>query len=428
MVLGKDHRRTNEGSVLLKWAVHFAVFATIHREIVGSYELLDTGAFQLWSLDPVIVLSLFGLAQRGSKRQGRLLAWPTALALVMFALTVFNIARGYPEFGSRAIVIARPSAAWLALALFGASVPRSSANAKVITDVMLRGAWVLTGLAWARLLLGPTWLYFGEYTSASEINDNGRALSSQATLAIGFASFISITAIRPVFSRHAAIVPLLRLVVFLLTVSLSKQSTATIATFAGLVVLMVLYPGRSRLMRCAVVTSGAVLALTVKILDLSLPVWLTGDVSRRSGNFETRQEVWDSLMRDFPRWSTVDQFLGLPAGEMPKIFLLRHASYVDWNASVHSAYYGALVHSGRLGLVCYSLLLLATFVWAVISSYKGGGIPVLVAAFIAAIATESVSYEIGVTEAAALCFALLVLRRRAVPARTDPWRANVRTA
>ncbi len=220
--------------------------------------------------------------------------------------------------------------------------------------------------------------------------------------------------------------------VLLVAEAFSGQGTATIATIVMLLIVAMLERGALRGLRAILVLLILVLAmgvaLTISFDDFANAASGSWNLSRRSGTFAARQEIWAELMRRFPQLPLFDQLFGLPAGQQPTLVVYLSKRQAVWSMSIHSMYYGALPMMGYVGLIAYVSLLLLLFLKtfsAALGASRENPFPSFPVAFCVGTAIFSISYEVRNEQIFAL-FAAIWWTRYATQARRSAKRAPAR--
>jgi len=407
----------------LPWDLRISLFAvqalfltTVYSEIVGHATLFFVGSFNLTIAEPTLALSMATvivlLVCRTPHFDFRIL-----LLAAISSLTFMSFLRGLMVGPYEALFSLRANGPFTATLLLSCLLPMNPEFWSRIERTIVLAGLMLAGLAYLRLVLGPTFLIQMHFLDETAINDGGRALSSQGAVIIGAAVLLQM---RQVWQQKGfSLVSLCILVPGLL---LSRQATASLATMCGFVILISLQPGPTRPLRIWLAGLGIFLVLFCVLIVPSIvdpdtleavaPKAIVGDLLRRSQTLDTRQFVWAGLMRDFYGWSVEDQLFGLPAGVKPSIVIPLWGGLV-WKASIHSMYFGLLPQIGIVGLALYLVLLLAfaarAFTLSMSSSNEQRG--PMIAALTVLVAIFGFSYELR--GAIAVLFLLIAQQARA---------------
>lgn len=218
-----------------------------------------------------------------------------------------------------------------------------------------------------RLMFGANLFYQISFRNLSDVNDGGRGLSAQAALILAGGVVVSFA--RAYRAKHSGTPSRSHRrngAVFAGLLLLSFQASATLAGIAGLAIVLALAPGHSVSLRRTTVISAvgafaalwfvAPEALSIDSYISMLPPEIADQLGRRTGNLDTRIEVWSGFLHSFDARNTFDQMFGLAAGQREQIVVqLWGGTY--WEHALHSGYFGLLSSVGYLGLSAFILML-----------------------------------------------------------------------
>jgi hypothetical protein len=393
-------------------AVYVTLLAALFRDTTALVTLTSIGSYQLGIFEPVLAAALVGII--GALRRRRPpLDMASLLVIVLITLTGLSLARGILADPLAALTAFRAPGTIAAILLLGLSLRGGGFDYRPVLRALRVAATMMALLALVRFVVGPQFLYLGDYQSTSEIFDGGRATNSAGALLIGAGLMIVVhdfmRAYRPgrLDVRAAALIA-----VMLGALVVSQQATALIASAAGLLACIALTKGRTQSLRLlCVAVIGAILAIMIFTVDIPalLPDWVVGDVAQRSHTHYWRQVVWNSAIADYQSWSPIDRLIGQPVGTPVALWTpLAGGSYIEFN--VHSMYVGTLRRYGIIGLVAYSgllILLLTKGVAHALGKQPFPPTPAVGAALALSVVVFGYSYELAFDQAFFLAIALI---------------------
>jgi hypothetical protein len=392
--------------------------------VLGQSNLFGFGFYTLHIIDPAVVLivAAWGASMRVRLPQGGLLLVPVALIAALISLA---FVRGMIVDSAPALLWARANLAIAAIFMLATTCSLSSDVHHSIRRALVVSAVLLCGLAALRLATSPS-LFMINGVRDQDINDGGRALSASGAFLISLAAAIILSdALR--FSARR----LRRLALFLTFVLIgigTGQGTATVALGAmcGTVLLIERGPlrGTRAVLGTLLLIVIAVIASTPGVADLFATSGGTFDLAHRSDNFQTRQAIWSALKIGFAKLSAFDQIFGLPAGQLPDMFVTLsdrqgRALLSEWTLSIHSMYYGSLPMMGYVGLSAYIFLLVLLSLGSLASTMRTRAnrvVPAYAVGMCLGTAILSISYEVRNEELIGIFLAITWYRFARSPA------------
>ena len=224
------------------------LLAALSRELFGDYTLFFIGSYNFTSPEFVlfncIIALFFSIPQIKLER-----SVSSICIILLFAFSVINLIRGFNVKPYDAIVSLRANGPFVFLLLLATIVATTDYNRQALVTMSRWIALATAILMWARQLFGISlFMRQSSYLSLDTINDDGRGLSAQGTILIASGLFSSLAFLfreeRRVTFREAAF-----LLTLLSGLLLTRQGTAVLATAAGVLIVIAVAPGRSRLLR-----------------------------------------------------------------------------------------------------------------------------------------------------------------------------------
>ncbi|WP_380784386.1 hypothetical protein [Sphingomonas sp. R86520] len=380
------------------WTIWAVLLANFVREVLGQSMLVSFGFYTLHVVDPPVLMAIastfIGLNYR--RPRGGLILIPILLIAVII---IINLVRGLQANPAVALLWARVNMATGFLCLMATICPATHAVHAAIRKALVTTGIMVAVLGVARLLSSPDLFMTASYASVDDVNDGGRILTTHGGFHMGLAATLMLS---DVLRRGVNKSPWQLLALFILvSVELaSGQGTSTLAMFAMLTVVLTLE--RGSLSGTRLVIGGALLLagigswVTIRSIDLT-GIHIAGfDLGHRSDNLETREAIWSSLMRAWPKLDLYDQLFGLPGGQIPYLLVYRSNVLNQWTLQMHSMYYGALNIMGYVGYWCYvAILAILTFAAQLKSRRRSGNFtkPAYGIAMCVGTAILSYSYE-----------------------------------
>lgn len=410
------------------------MFGAFVRELFGDYRIMQIGAFDLSSYDLMIGTSLAACGWLSVIGRRIAVTVGSSLLLAIAGLALLNLLRGVPHHGIEALMALRATFPFVTYSLMGLLLAGAKFRYGDALQVFLKTAFVLSVLLFARSLLGPSYLYWGEYQNTYQINDGGRPLSANGTLLIGIGLLVMLPRLRRLSPTNFDLRVAAGSTFLFVALIISYQATAVVASLAAIATFIALDRGRARGFRAWAVVIGLIsVAGLFAIADLLalLPKWIVGDVAQRAGNLGTRREVWDAFLDSFEGWPLANQLFGLPAGELPRFFVNTSGVTAEWQVSIHSMYFGTLPWTGVCGIVAYCTFLLWVFlrcIWGALQRRPSVLNPAVGAAFCVAVAIFGYSYEVRGEQNLLLALAIVASQQPRVfrrgmqaPLAVDNW-------
>lgn len=345
------------------FTVYIVSLCILYRETTGDQILLYLGSLNL-SIHDVILLST--TACLISLRKQIKITLISLIIGVIVAITFIGFLRGLFSTPYDAVFALRSTGSFAILLAVSLLLP---AQGRIFADT--RRAIIISSLALAalvalRTVFGASLFNTNDIIRELDINDGGRALTSAGALWLAFgAIFAAERTMAPNQGPHLRFKYGIVLSVLCIALVVSGQGTANAAGLLSILLVLAIAPGPFRSLRVSAIGTLALLGLvivaasdllTYDTLEHLMPSGMESWLLRRSGNLETRQEIWAGLMVDFESWPWISQYFGLPMGERPTIFVSLWGG-IYWEYGIHSMYYGYLTVTGLVGVALYVLLL-----------------------------------------------------------------------
>jgi hypothetical protein len=417
---------------LVIWPVWCALLCAVFTLTTGQITLLNTGFYTFQTTELVLlsfVPAIYDAARTTRIRTGVV----TVVCCLFLAVWLFSFLRGLATSPSPALTSARVNAIvpmFIVLSLFGLNERQRDGIFKAIhvTAVLVSIILVL------RLLFGANLFYQISFRDIAEVNDGGRGLTAQAAVLLAGGAIVSFA--RAYQAKHSGAPSHLHrrsAAIFTGLLLLSFQGSATLAGAAGLTIVFALAPGHSAPFRRLVLVIAASFfatlfllapeALSVNNYMSLLPPEISDQLRRRTGNFDTRSELWSGFLATFNARPDIDQLFGLAAGQREQIVVQLWGG-IYWEVSLHSGYYGLLSSVGYFGLAAFMIILvtiaLAGMTRIAKPSYDS---PYLAPALVAMLLVYAVGYDIRNEQGVFVLLAVLsvTLRRATVaPQASSP--------
>lgn len=242
----------------------------------------------------------------------------------------------------------------------------------ILDKVALLG-WALALLSVARLALGPG-VFSGvpEEDHGSFVTGYVRTLSSEAALMLGIAGLIVLRrmALLPPGSKRRR--KSITFLVFMATLLISQERTATFATLGGIGVITATLPRRQRSIVLAAGGVAAVIGGAIVYVgwiaiggDFTpyLPLSIT-EMGSAESTYAWRVQQWQEAIDLFWQAPLIDQMIGLPLGFSR--FLASRSDIGSLQYDIHSEYIGLLKDSGIVGVVLFVSMLFSAILKGVL--------------------------------------------------------------
>ncbi len=348
---------------LALWTVRAAFVAAFYRSIVGHDTITYIGSYNFTTQEPVLFLALITCSFLAMKRPLRT-AGGSLILLSLSGITALSFVRGLFFNAYDSIVSLRAIGVFTCFLFMSCYLPASELLWRRIARFIVTIGFFTAGLLYIRLIVGVDFLIQIDFVDINEINDGGRALSAEGALIIGMSATLLLSKLMRMSSP--SLTEISKFSFLLAALVLSHQGSATLASIGAFGIVFGFSAGPSQSLRTSL-AAGTGLLLIIALFVLPslvdaetiqsiLPESITGDLEKRFNNLGGRQYIWSGLLNDIPRWPLIDQLLGLPSGKHPVIILPIWGG-VEWEASLHSTYFGFIASVGFVGLTLYILLL-----------------------------------------------------------------------
>lgn len=323
-----------------------ASLATIFRELTGADALVTLGSYTIMTTEPVIAALVATLLADFRRTRPR---WGILAFLVIAIGSVFavSLVRGMARDAFGALFLARGQVTLPLFCLAGLALGwRGGIDVRAVRAIEWAG-FLLAAVVFSRVATG--------FPPSDQLAFDGRPTTAYGALFMVVAALLSLSdAIRLrrrgwEFGRCALLT---------LACLLSRQGTVIVTLAIALPILILGERGRFKAARWLIGAYAImVLVATPRLIALlATNSAFNAYVGQRSSNNLTRQVVWTSFLKHFPERAGVDQVLGLPLGQVERLYIyLWHGSW--WRNSLHSMYFEVMSNFGYLGLAVYVVLL-----------------------------------------------------------------------
>lgn len=330
-------------------AVWLTLAGVLWREFTFSYSVTMIGSYNLTIFDPIFLVwagaCIFGVFQSRLR-----MTWLTVCSFALGLILAINFARGALTNLSAAAFAVRADGL-IILIIIAAALSNFTPNfeRRMGQAVLLAGS-ILAVLSLSRFAAFPGFPFYATTLGENE----GRPLSNEGALLIAMTLAIALSAYVRAY-RIGRISTFLLAILASLGLIISAQGTAIIVGCVMAIIVLLLDGKRLRLITSVV---GAGLLFTLIWVDSSAGFVSLLDneqqdmITRRLNNLSTRESIWQGFKYYFDKSSIANKFFGPPFGfERKFMMVLESDRQVEWNLSLHSAYFGGLSVYGISGII-----------------------------------------------------------------------------
>ena len=346
---------------LILWGVFFSVADYVQHAANGYIEVMMIGSYHFYFND--LAVALLGIVVLRNLVRVRPVE-PIAWCVLGFCIVAgIGLGRGLGVNPFEALISFRWIVTFPVFLIVFVVIKPPRVNLELFRMPMTVATWSLITIYIGRLLFGQFFLVRDPGVALDPESLNGRLLDANAAIFLGAAImyFVQLWRTQPDEARKN----LYALTIWsaLIVELLSRQRTATVATFAGLAVYLMASPALLKKIPSSVKVLALIFvagAIGVALLGASgalfdlLPKQYQASLEQ-ANTFVARTVFWQAALTEFAKRDILDKIFGIYAGK-PTLLILSLDQV--WQTSLHNQGVQTLNNFGIAGAGCLALIVM----------------------------------------------------------------------